>query len=120
MAGNVELFYKIPKIKIDKTKPIYSPRMDTVFITPSSDNDKERCKFYMECIKETSEGEQNLIMFAREKIHPECRKLKFDNFGRFKVRTIVFRDYMRSKYPNLCNIEFDLVDFTPDYFTIKI
>lgn len=116
--NNLELLYDIPLIKVDKSKPIYDPDKNIIYFRPTNNF---FAKYYLEATNKNKEGIINrYIIFSANKIHPQCRRCNYDNFGRIKIHTYAFRTYLQSQFIHKANITIDIADVGDDYIGVKL
>ena len=115
---NINLFYDIPTVKIDKKKPFYNPDRNIIYFRGIN---CAEYKYYLEATQRNSNNIlERYIIFSKYIIHPECRRLICDNYARPKVIPRAFRNWLQSIYTNESNIDIEYTDMNDDYTAVLL
>lgn len=115
--SGLSVFYNIISTSIDKNKPWYNVKDNTIYIKANSDG----FKYYLEADSyHPDTGRQLFIILSKSKIHESCRPCHVDNFGRLKIRPIAHKEYLQSIYVRDSNIKFEAASICDAYSSFII
>lgn len=118
MAEKVSAFYNIINTNIDKSRPWYNVKNNTILVRATADNN---FKYYLEADSyHPDTGKQLFFILSKDKIDPACRPCPVDNFGRIKIRPFAHKEYLQTLYDRDANIRFDIAHICADYTAFVI
>lgn len=103
---------------IDKKKPFYlENRKSLVFRLDIKYN------YYVECsqFNEDTQETDYYLLLSQNKFNDNCRKLQYDNYGRYKAFLHdKFREYVSNESKNRGNIDLEYIESTEEYDIFSI
>lgn len=115
---DINLLYDIPVTKIDTNRPIYNPDTNTIIFRPGPNFP---FKYYLEAVNRDSRYNIiRYIIFSTERIHEQCRSIKYDNYGRIKIHTYAFREWLQSFIIKESNISIVADDINEEYLAVRL
>ena len=116
--NEIRLLYNVVSKVLDRNRPWYDPANNTLYI---KDATFSKYHYFLEADTYSPEnGKKLYIILSEDKIDSSCRPCYYDDYGRLKIKPVVFKEYFQSVHTVRTNIKLSVDDRTDEYVALEI